>query len=345
MVRTLPVQTFATETIDTLVVGAGAVGSVFGHHLASGGARVGYLVKPAHAEAVRRGLDLHQVRGRADVRSARFVPPVVVTTPEPSVLATCRQVWLGVPSDALAAAWIVPLGAAAPLAAIVSPTPALEDGARLRAWLPNHRHVDGVVGFVAWQSPLPGEAPPGEALPRQALPPGIAYWFPPLSASFFDGGAEAADEARAIVATLRRGGCPAACRRGAAGLGAQASALMLPVLMALEQERWSLRDLLHGWRVAPAMSAAREALSVADEAQGSRSAWLRFVARAPLVRLALSIAPSVTPFPLEAYLRYHFTKVGSQTRAMLAEYVRRGRATGRPTTSLEQLLRAGERSS
>ncbi len=45
-----------------LVVGAGAVGQVYGLYLRRGGARVSFLVKPAHAAWCQRGFALHRLR-------------------------------------------------------------------------------------------------------------------------------------------------------------------------------------------------------------------------------------------------------------------------------------------
>jgi 2-dehydropantoate 2-reductase len=188
--------------------------------------------------------------------------------------------------------------------------------------------VAGVVGIVAWRTPLPGHTSPG---------PGTAFWFPPFTASLFDGPDARTPDIRTLVHTLRRGGCPAARRRGAEALGATASALMLPVLAALEAEGWSLRDLIRGRRLAPAMSAAREALRVVDAVHGTDSRFVRFGARPWLARLGLGLAPRLVPFDFEAYLRAHFTKVGAQTHDILADYVRQGHATGLPVPELEKL--------
>ena len=65
--------------MKVLVVGAGAVGQVYGHALARGGARVTFLVKPKHVEEARRGFVLYELnRGRAPIRWSDFA---VVTEP------------------------------------------------------------------------------------------------------------------------------------------------------------------------------------------------------------------------------------------------------------------------
>ena len=68
----------------------------------------------------------------------------------------------------------------------------------------------------------------------------------------------------------------------------------------------------------------------------------RHVVHPLLTRLALGLAPHVLPFDLEAYLRYHFTKVSAQTHAAMAVYRELGTALGLPSTHLERLLREHE---
>jgi 2-dehydropantoate 2-reductase len=61
-----------------------------------------------------------------------------------------------------------------------------------------------------------------------------------------------------------------------------------------------------------------------------------------LTQLVLGLAPYLLPFDLETYLRYHFTKVGAQTRAAIAVYMELGAALGLPSAHLEQLFRENE---
>ena len=44
-----------------LIVGAGAVGQVFGHHLAKAGAEVSFLVKPKYVAECERGFMLYKL--------------------------------------------------------------------------------------------------------------------------------------------------------------------------------------------------------------------------------------------------------------------------------------------
>jgi hypothetical protein len=87
-----------------LIVGAGSVGQVFGHHLARGGAEVSFLVKPKYADDCRRGFTLYPL-GRRPPRAQAFAAAGVLTAPEEAagtawdqiVVAVARRVGLPMP--------------------------------------------------------------------------------------------------------------------------------------------------------------------------------------------------------------------------------------------------------
>jgi hypothetical protein len=58
------------------------------------------------------------------------------------------------------------------------------------------------------------------------------------------------------------------------------------------------------------------------------------------VRAALALARSLTPFDLEAYLSFHFTKVGPQTRLMLETYAKRAEKSSISNAALHELRSA-----
>ena len=67
------------------------------------------------------------------------------------------------------------------------------------------------------------------------------------------------------------------------------------------------------------LPAARQSLSVTAARLGISAPPVGPVLRASTLRLVWTIAPRITPFDLEAYLAHHFTKVGDQTRELLAQ--------------------------
>ncbi len=198
-----------------VVVGAGAVGQVLAHHLARGGAEVVLLVRPAHAEAARRGFVLYRCRRGRAAWPALFAPDEVWTAVESESI---DAVVLAVPSTALDPAWLAALAAATGDATALSIAPG--GAAAVRAAF-GVRAAAAAIGFMAWAAPLPGEA---------SAPPGTAYWLPPLARIPISG--ERA-RVRALVAALRRGGLPAVAHRDADAFALRGAAVLEPLADAL----------------------------------------------------------------------------------------------------------------
>ncbi len=86
------------------------------------------------------------------------------------------------------------------------------------------------------------------------------------------------------------------------------------------------------------MRGAREALAVAAVSAGRAPLALSLlVTRGWLLRVGLWFARRLAPFPIETYLRAHFTKVGAQTRLILDSLIERGAAAGLPVGTLRAL--------
>jgi 2-dehydropantoate 2-reductase len=319
-----------------LIVGAGAVGQVYGYHLQRGGAEVAWFVKEVHAAVARQGFLLYPLN-RA--RTRRATPPLerlsgcaVLTSPDEVRRAgPFDQVWLAISAPALRGAWLGPLLAAAGDATVVLLTPGIEDRALVVSHVPASRLVIGIIAFVAYPAPLAGET----RFPE----PGLAYWLPPLLASPFAGPPAAR---RAVVRALKKGGLPAVAlpaRDRSGRAGAFGVALSMPLLMALEAADWSFarlrksRELLDLWALA-----TRQALGAAAAHTGLRPPPVRLAVSTLGPRWLLPLSRGVTPFPLETYLAYHFTKVGDQTRHYLRELIAWGREAGVPVDAIESLL-------
>ena len=58
--------------MNVLIVGAGAVGQVYGRHFQRGGADVAYLVKPEHLDETRRGFTLYPLNDGRPPPPVRF---------------------------------------------------------------------------------------------------------------------------------------------------------------------------------------------------------------------------------------------------------------------------------
>lgn len=290
-----------------LIVGAGALGQVFGSWLASGGAQVSYLVKPGREKWADGGVSVSRLRsGRAPV-AGRLVPHQVMSVMRESA-GVWDMVWLCVDSGALRGEAIAQLREASAGATIVTIGQDSGDLVTLARLWPEERIVQVTPTMLAFPSPS-----------------GMAYWTPPGAAIGVSGA-----RAPQVVAALRAGGARAR-RVQRAGTGEMTAARMIPFIAALEQAGWSLP------RLDDAAAAGREAVAVVAAQHGRRAA---LSAPAWAARLALRALPRLLPFDLWQYLESHFTKVGAQTRLMLDGWIAEGTGRGLPVKHLK-VLREG----
>lgn len=307
-----------------LVVGAGAVGQVYGRHLALGGAEVSFFVKPKYADEAARGYAMYPLNDGRKTPPVRFDGFGVISDYADVGRTAWDQVWICTSSTALRAGWLPDLVAGLGDAVLVSMTPGAEDRAYLLdAGVPPKRLVQGLITMISYQAPLAGEERPE---------PGVAYWLPPLAPNAFTG-ARAAEVAEALAA----GKCPAKVDDKAVAASRFGSAVLMPHLVALEAADWKLSGLRECSRLELATEASRQAMDIVAAHLGVPAPATRIGVRPAMMWLLLSAAPHVVPLPLETYLEYHFTKVGDQTRAMMDTYQRLGREHDLPTDKLQAL--------
>lgn len=311
---------------NILVVGAGAVGQVYARHLQLAGARVAFFVRPHAAAACEAGMTLYPLKKGADRTPVELRAAAVYTSLADVAAETWDQVWLCVPANALDEGWLQSIAEAVGSALIVALPPGIVAEERIRAAFPRSAVVPAMIGMISYQAPLPGEV-----VPR----PGVAYLFPPGSPSGFGG-----PEGRAVAELLARGGCPAVENRDIGVASAFGSGLLMPNVAALELAGWSLAALLRGPWLPVAAAASRQAIRVAAAHLGVRAPLYLFLLRGLTLRILWKVVPWLLPIDVETYLRYHFTKVGAQTRQLMEEYRRDGEARGMPTGAIAALSEA-----
>ncbi len=306
-----------------LLVGAGAVGTVYGYHLARGGAQVAYLVRPPRVESTQAGLVLYEMRGKRRRLRRFFRPAAVHGSVAEAAAAGYDQLWLCLSTAALdkALAADLPELLGSHAGVVVTLQPGLHVPERLGAYVSADRLVDGGISMVAYQAPLvAGEVPE----------PGIAYDLP--FPSPFSG-----RSAASVVSLLKAGGCPAAVRPNTRAMMAYGTATLNPLIAALEGAGWKLAALRSGRWAELAAAACAQARAITEAQVGvAPPAGLRLV-RPSTIRLATRVMPRLVPFELEIYLRYHFTKVGDQTRMLMRRFVTDGEALGLEVGALRAL--------
>ncbi len=310
--------------MNVLVVGAGAVGQVYARHMALGGADVSFFVKPKYAAEAAAGYDMYPLNLGRNTPAVRFEGFGVVSDYARVGDTAWDQIWICTSSTALRAGWLPDLVAQMGDALLVSMAPGPED----HQYLLDHgvdeaRLVQGLITLISYQAPLAGES---------RSTPGVAYWMPPLAPNAFDG-PRAAEAAAALTA----GKCPAKVDPGAVAQSRFGSAVLMPHLVALEAADWKLAGLRECGRLQLATDASREAMDIVAAHLGVPAPASRMVVKPAMMWLLLTAAPHVVPLPLEVYLKYHFTKVGDQTRAVMETYKRLAAEHDLPVTHLTEL--------
>ncbi len=306
-----------------LLVGAGAVGLVYGRHLQRGGADVSFFVRPKYAEEVRAGFAMYNLNHSRD--PVRFEGFKVLTDTDAVAGQQWDQVWLCISSTALAGDWLAPFLAATGSATIISLQPGLFDQDLIAGLVGPERLVTGLISFSSWHAPLPGSVRPEH---------GFAYWHPPFAQSRFDGAGAAA-----VVAALKAGSCPAAVG-GAAPPRTRGTPGLMPNGAAMERGGRTIAGLRGPEQLDLAARSIREAGAITCRKAGISSGPVKIVAR-PMVIAGLSrLAPRIAPFDIETFFRVHFTKVGDQTLSNLSDWITEGQRTGLPTEALVALRAA-----
>ena len=312
-----------------LIVGAGAVGQVYGHHLARGGAEVSVYVRPKRRAEAISGTRLTRVRPVGRRLTETFQPVRALTSAaEVAAAGPFEQIWLCVPTTALDEELVRAATAASPRATVVVLAPGHFVAELANRVLGERRTVFGVIGMASYLAPMEGSDDPRET----STPAGIAYFLAMTRLS-------SASERRALeaVSALRAGGCPAEVVPDASRDGAFGSAALMPVVASLEISGWSFRELREGTTLDLTAAAIDESLAVAAARTGRAPPIPELARSAPALRLASHLA-RWAPLDIEGFLRVHFVKVGEQTALLLAQNVSEAQRLGLPCAALEQLL-------
>ena len=311
-----------------LVIGAGAVGLVYGAHLRDGGAEVALFVRERRRAEASSGHALTRVSVMGARRTRTFVPDRVVTTDEEVRALDPDQVWVATATDALDEPWLASVISAAPRALVVFLQPGQDALARMHALVPDaSRRVRGSISMASWHAPLEGSIETRET----ATPAGYAYLLPPFGPTGLEG-----PRAREVIACLRRGGCPASEARVTEAL-ATGSAVLLPHMAALEAADWRFARMASVEISELAAQASREALAIACRRIQIGVPIGRVLLRGWVTRVATRLARWLVPFDIEVYLRVHFLKVRTQTLLLIGEYIRDAPALGLPSDALVRL--------
>lgn len=313
--------------MNILLVGAGAVGQVYGLYLQRAGVNVTFWVKEKYADEARRGFVVYPLNRRKATRwePVRFEGFGVITSADEIEPGHFDAVILCVSSTQLRGPWLDELAARLGQSTLVMLQPGLDDKSYVAERVPAAQIVGGVITVISYQAPLPGDT---------IDPPGVAFWYPPLAPAPFSGAPERVEP---LIAAFRRSQMPVKSIADVSAMAGFPNAILSPHLVALEAAGWSFRELRRGDGLKLASRAVTEALKIVARQRGVSRPLSRVAVRPFTMSSLLRLANWAMPFDFEVYLRYHFTKVGDQTRFFLQRYIELGREFGIGVASLVEL--------
>ena len=311
-----------------LIVGAGAVGQVYGYHLVRAGADASFLIKEWHAAAARDGFTLYPLNGK-DIRQnpVLFDKFSLLTDMADVAKQQWDYVFLTTSSTALRAGdWYAELAKAIGNANVVILTVGIEDLAFVKRYTNEQNIITGLITMMSYSAPLPGE---------EVARPGTAYWFPPLLKFTYSGEAQ---RTQAIVDLLNKGGMPSAKHNNVQLEGALGSALLQTSIYALECSGWSLKKLAADKELLGITRKAMvEASFIGARKNNARVPYERTLIPGRALVGMMQVTQKIAPLDVERFFERHYTKVRDQSLDMLSAWIKAGAELDIKTPGLEAL--------
>ena len=319
--------------MNILIVGAGAVGCVYGYHLHEGGAKISYLVKPRHLDSLKNGIQLYfKKTASKKSKSVLFTDFKVFVNAADLTSINFDYVILTMPSNALQGPWLPELlELIGKKAVLVSLQPGMNDQEYILGLgkLGKDRFVNGSIPIVSYYAPLPGE---------NISPPGYVSWTPPGQKVGLEGPIE---KTAPLAAVFSRGGMPAHASGSMSKDNVIPSVFLQMVVAGLEANEWSFHEFSKKENVELTSKALTEALPIAAAIgkipNPMKSSLVRCASKPWMLKQILKQTKWVVPFDFEAYMKAHFTKVGEQMHQGIDLLVTEGKKSGLPTASIEVL--------
>lgn len=295
--------------IHALVIGGGAVGQVIGKHLALAGVQPSLYLKPKYAGTADEGFYLHPTPTFGKQHTIRWDDFKIYTRPEQLAQVHADQVYICTSSTDLRRGWVEQIWPLFRHALWVVMTPGLDDYAYMAKTVPERFLVEGKVGFLAYNAPLPGEE----------LAEGVAYWCPPMSPTMFT--ASDPETGLAVTRLLEKGGLAVGLATDFHANKLYSTGLTLPLVLSLEARGWDFNRLRDDRAALARLCVAINEIATAIEAQTGTSSTMAMRLKKPGTwRLFLKYGDRFAPIPLAAYYRAKYTKFRAQSEKLLNDF-------------------------
>lgn len=313
-----------------LIVGAGAVGQVYGHFMQRGGASVSFLVKEKYKEASEKGFTLYRSR-RSGLGTGEFYEADnIYTRYEEIAEQEFDHVWLAMSSNDLRGEWLSELKEAIGDTTLVMLQPDLEDRDYVLKYFPESQLVYGIINFISYQTPLPD-------LPSHhpdADKEGIAYLMLPMMSAEFSGNHKRLPP---VMEALAMGRFPVKAQQNVPRIYADRSAWMIPLVAVLETENWSIKRMLSSGSLELAVEGARQALAIVAAKFQRPLNWTERGFSLILVKVLLPLVRFLSPMDAESFIKFQFKKTAPQTRFILDHFIHQGEKLGMSVTALKTM--------
>lgn len=327
-----------------LVVGAGAVGSVYGYfasrHPAPKTVQVTYLIKPKHRKSLESGIKLYRWKGKR-TETILFKEFSLIESLTDLVGKNFDAVLITLPSDKIhEAGWLESLLKATKGAKIWSlqPNPTDRDFIREKMRAAEISDIDGSLVFggipiLSYLAPMPGET---------FSEPGYAFYLPPTSKASWS--SKVPTEAQKAMRLFTAGGLPSKVVSDSDTSSILPEALLRGLVAGLEKSEWSFDRLLNGVNFYLMIDAIREMTAIFSKRAGVKDPGKKLPGRLLSsgigIRTAIRASRLVIPFDFEAFLRVHFTKVETQMHEAITELIELAKNSNLPSTNLKLLSRS-----
>jgi ketopantoate reductase len=311
-----------------LIVGAGAVGLVYGHHFTNAGHQVTFFVKEKYQQSLaadkQKGVVLYHLNKDKHLKSpVRFTHFTTITEWDDAdgfdLIAlsissnALRQLPLFIINDKIESSMNA--------ARLLMLHPSEEDLAYLTTVIAKEHILQGMITLISYQTDYINEGinPAGTAYYLPALPMPISTsqsLLPQIQDNL---------KLKEIVTLFNQSGIKAKAVNSTLDDSQLISAFLITFLCALEAAEWQFGRLKNSKKLLQKLSAAQAALL--PQKMIAKGVLIPFKKRLltallkPLFyKMLIIISPRVMPLPLEAYLKKHFLKVRPQTLMYLQEY-------------------------
>jgi hypothetical protein len=302
-----------------LIVGAGAVGLVYGHHFANAGHQMTFLVKEKYQQALEQqkemGIILYHLNNDKKLnKPEHFKSFQTICDWEQAqgfdliILAISSNALRQLPLDKIKQQLL------RPETNLLMLQPSETDFEHLNQVLPEEKIFQGMISLISYQT---------EEVNSDINPVGTAYYIPPMpmpiSASASNMSMQKSHSTK-IVSLFKSSGIRAKAVNNAIDESRLPSAFLMTFLCALEAANWEFKYLAQSPNLLKKLSSAQQVLLPRQVNSAVLASLLKLLLMPGLYKLLLKIAPWFVPLPLEAYLKKHFLKVRPQTVIYMQEY-------------------------